>query len=140
MFGQFTDAARRIMTLAKEAAQEFNCPQIATEYMLLGFIREETGITILENLDLDARLVRLRIEQLIRPYPDPVTADIFPPTPRAAKAIEYANEEARDMGNEDVEPIHLLLGLLRERDGIAAQVLTNLNLTLEDVREYARQS
>jgi ATP-dependent Clp protease ATP-binding subunit ClpC len=90
---------------------------------------------VLKNLDVDLRKVRLEVEKLVKSGPDMVTMGKLPQTPRAKKVIEYAIEEARNLNHNYVGTEHLLLGLLREHDGVAAQVLMNLGLKLEEVRE-----
>jgi ATP-dependent Clp protease ATP-binding subunit ClpC len=93
------------------------------------------GANVLKNLGVDLRKVRLEVEKLVKSGPDMVTMGKLPQTPRAKKVIEYAIEEARNLNHNYVGTEHLLLGLLREHDGVAAQVLMNLGLKLEDVRE-----
>jgi ATP-dependent Clp protease ATP-binding subunit ClpC len=93
------------------------------------------GANVLKNLDVDLRKVRLEVEKLVKAGPEMVTMGKLPQTPRAKKVIEYAIEEARNLNHNYVGTEHLLLGLLREHDGVAAQVLMNLGLRLEDVRE-----
>ena len=137
MYERFTDRARKVMALANQEAQRFNHEYIGTEHILLGLVEEGSGVgaTVLKNLDIDLRKVRLEVEKLVKSGPDMVTMGKLPQTPRAKKVIEYAIEEARNLGHNYVGTEHLLLGLLRERDGVAAQVLMNLSLKLEEVRE-----
>ena len=137
MFERFTDRARKVMALANQEAQRFNHEYIGTEHILLGLVKEGGGVgaNVLKNLDLDLRKIRLEVEKLVKSGPDMVTMGKLPQTPRAKKVIEYAIEEARSLNHNYVGTEHLLLGLLREQDGIAAQVLMNLGLKLEDVRE-----
>jgi len=137
MFERFTDRARKVMALANQEAQRFNHEYIGTEHILLGLVKEGSGVgaTVLKNLDIDLRKVRLEVEKLVKSGPDMVTMGKLPQTPRAKKVIEYAIEEARNLGHNYVGTEHLLLGLLREKDGVAAQVLMNLGLRLEEVRE-----
>ena len=137
MFERFTDRARKVMALANQEAQRFNHEFIGTEHILLGLVKEGSGVgaTVLKNLDVDIKKLRLEIEKLVHPGPDMVTMGKLPQTPRARKVIEYAIEEARALNHNYIGTEHLLLGLLRETDGIAAQVLMNLGLKLEDVRE-----
>jgi ATP-dependent Clp protease ATP-binding subunit ClpC len=125
------------MALANQEAQRFNHEYIGTEHILLGLVKEGSGVgaTVLKNLDIDLRKVRLEVEKLVKSGPDMVTMGKLPQTPRAKKVIEYAIEEARNLGHNYVGTEHLLLGLLREKDGVAAQVLMNLGLKLEEVRE-----
>jgi ATP-dependent Clp protease ATP-binding subunit ClpC len=137
MFERFTDRARKVMALANQEAQRFNHEYIGTEHILLGLVKEGSGVgaNVLKNLDVDLRKVRLEVEKLVKSGPDMVTMGKLPQTPRAKKVIEYAIEEARQLNHNYVGTEHLLLGLLREQDGVAAQVLMNLGLKLEEVRE-----
>ncbi len=137
MFERFTDRARKVMALANQEAQRFNHEYIGTEHILLGLIKEGSGVgaTVLKNLDVDVKKVRLEVEKLVKSGPDMVTMGKLPHTPRAKKVIEYAIEEARSLNHNYVGTEHLLLGLLRETEGIAAQVLMNVGLRLEDVRQ-----
>jgi len=137
MFERFTDRARKVMALANQEAQRFNHEYIGTEHILLGLVKEGSGVgaTVLKNLDVDIKKLRLEIEKLVKSGPDMVTMGKLPQTPRAKKVIEYAIEEARALNHNYVGTEHILLGLLRESEGIAAQVLMNLGLKLEDVRQ-----
>jgi ATP-dependent Clp protease ATP-binding subunit ClpC len=137
MFERFTDRARKVMALANQEAQRFNHEYIGTEHILLGLVKEGSGVgaNVLKNLDVDLRKVRLEVEKLVRAGPEMVTMGKLPQTPRAKKVIEYAIEEARNLNHNYVGTEHILLGLLREHDGVAAQVLMNLGLKLDDVRE-----
>ncbi|MCU0688298.1 MAG: ATP-dependent Clp protease ATP-binding subunit [Phycisphaerales bacterium] len=137
MFERFTDRARKVMALANQEAQRFNHEYIGTEHILLGLVKEGSGVgaNVLKNLDVDLRKVRLEVEKLVKAGPEMVTMGRLPQTPRAKKVIEYAIEEARNLNHNYVGTEHLLLGLLREHDGVAAQVLMNLGLRLEQVRE-----
>ncbi|WP_428390081.1 ATP-dependent Clp protease ATP-binding subunit [Mucisphaera sp.] len=137
MFERFTDRARKVMALANQEAQRFNHEYIGTEHILLGLVKEGSGVgaNVLKNLDVDLRKVRLEVEKLVKSGPDMVTMGKLPQTPRAKKVIEYAIEEARNLNHNYVGTEHVLLGLLREHEGVAAQVLMNLGLKLEEVRE-----
>jgi ATP-dependent Clp protease ATP-binding subunit ClpC len=137
MFERFTDRARKVMALANQEAQRFNHEYIGTEHILLGLVKEGSGVgaTVLKNLDVDIKKLRLEVEKLVKSGPDMVTMGKLPHTPRAKKVIEYAIEEARSLNHNYVGTEHLLLGLLRETEGIAAQVMMNLGLRLEDVRQ-----
>jgi len=137
MFERFTDRARKVMALANQEAQRFNHEYIGTEHILLGLVKEGSGVgaNVLKNLDIDLRKVRLEVEKLVKSGPEMVTMGKLPQTPRAKKVIEYAIEEARNLNHNYVGTEHLLLGLLREQDGVAAQVLMNLGVKLEEVRE-----
>ena len=137
MYERFTDRARKVMQLANQEAQRFNHEYIGTEHVLLGLVKEGSGVAanVLKNLDVDLRKIRLEVEKIVQSGPDMVTMGKLPQTPRAKKVIEYAMEEARNLNHNYVGTEHLLLGLLREQEGVAAQVLMNLGLKLEDVRE-----
>ena len=137
MFERFTDRARKVMALANQEAQRFNHEYIGTEHILLGLVKEGSGVgaNVLKNLEVDLRKVRLEVEKLVKSGPNMVTMGKLPQTPRAKKVIEYAIEEARNLNHNYVGTEHLLLGLLREQDGVAAQVLMNLGLKLDEVRE-----
>ena len=137
MFERLTDRARKVMALANQEAQRLNHEYIGTEHILLGLVKEGSGVgaNVLKNLDIDLRKVRLEVEKLVKSGPEMVTMGKLPQTPRAKKVIEYAIEEARNLNHNYVGTEHLLLGLLREHDGVAAQVLMNLGLKLEEVRE-----
>ena len=125
------------MQLANQEAQRFNHEYIGTEHILLGLIKEGSGVAanVLKNLEVDLRKIRLEVEKLVQSGPDMVTMGKLPQTPRAKKVIEYSMEEARNLGHNYVGTEHILLGLLREQEGVAAQVLMNLGLKLEEVRE-----
>ncbi|HXD85021.1 MAG TPA: ATP-dependent Clp protease ATP-binding subunit [Urbifossiella sp.] len=139
MYERFTDRARKVMQLANQEAQRFNHEYIGTEHILLGLVKEGSGVAanVLKNLDIDLRKIRLEVEKIVQHGPggDQVVMGRLPHTPRAKKVIEYSVEEARNLSHNYVGTEHLLLGLLREQEGVAAQVLMNLGLKLEDVRE-----
>ncbi len=137
MYERFTDRARKVMQLANQEAQRFNHEYIGTEHILLGLVKEGSGVAanVLKNLDVDLRKIRMEVENIVQTGPDLVTIGKLPQTPRAKKVIEYAMEEAKNLNHNYVGTEHLLLGLLREQEGVAAQVLMNLGLKLEDVRE-----
>jgi ATP-dependent Clp protease ATP-binding subunit ClpA len=136
MYERFTDRARKVMKLANVEARRLNHEYIGTEHILLALLEEGTGVAAhtLRNLDLDLRKIRLEIEKVVQSGPDRVAMGKRPQTPRAKKAIEYSIEEARNLNHNYVGTEHLLLGLLREQEGLAAQILINLGLKLEDVR------
>ena len=137
MYERFTDRARKVMQLANQEAQRFNHEYIGTEHILLGLVKEGSGVAanVLKNLEVDLRKIRLEVEKIVQSGPDMVTMGKLPQTPRAKKVVEYAMEEARNLNHNYVGTEHLLLGLIREQEGVAAQVLMNLGLKLEDVRE-----
>ena len=137
MFERFTDRARKVMALANQEAQRFNHQYIGTEHILLGLVSEGsgTGATVLKNLDVDIKKLRLEVEKLVRSGPGMVARGKPPQTPQAKKVIEYAIEEAQNLNHNYIGTEHILLGLLRETDGAANKVLLALELELEDVRQ-----
>jgi ATP-dependent Clp protease ATP-binding subunit ClpC len=136
MYERFTDRARKVMQLANEEAQRFNHEYIGTEHILLGLVKEGSGVAamVLKNLDIDLRKIRLEVEKVVLSGPDMVTMGNLPQTPRVKKVVEYALEEARNLNHNYVGTEHLLLALIREEEGVAAQVLLNLGLKLSDLR------
>ena len=127
MFERFTDRARKVMALANQEAQRFNHEYIGTEHILLGLVKEGSGVgaNVLKNLDVDLRKVRMEVEKLVKSGPDMVTMGKLPQTPRAKKVIEYAIEEARNLNHNYVGTEHLLLGLLRSPARIAFVIATS---------------
>ncbi|MFA5092856.1 MAG: ATP-dependent Clp protease ATP-binding subunit [Candidatus Omnitrophota bacterium] len=136
MFNRFTERARKVIILAKEEARRFNHDYIGTEHILLGLIREGEGVAaaVLQKLDISLENIRLEIEKLVQPGPTTQIIGDIPFTPRAKKALELAAEEARSLGHNYIGTEHLLLGLIREGEGIASQVLLNLGMDLNTVR------
>jgi ATP-dependent Clp protease ATP-binding subunit ClpC len=136
MYERFTDRARKVMQLANQEAQRFNHEYIGTEHLLLGLVKEGTGVAanVLNDLGFDLRIIRLEVEKIVQASPDMVRMGKLPLTPRVKMVIEYAIEEARNLNHNYIGTEHLLLGLVREEGGVAAQVLMNLGLKLNDVR------
>jgi ATP-dependent Clp protease ATP-binding subunit ClpC len=134
-FEKFTERARRVLTLAQEEALRFNHNYIGTEHILLGLVREGEGVAakVLANLGVDLAKVRSAVEFIIGRGDKAVTGEIGL-TPRAKKVIELAVDEARRLGHQYIGTEHLLLGLVREGEGIAAGVLESLGVSLEKVR------
>ena len=141
MFDRFTDRARKVMGLAKAEAQRLNHEYIGTEHILLGLVQEGSGIAakVLKNLEVDLKKIRQEVEKLIPHGPPTVTMGQLPFTPRAKKVLELAVEEASNLGHNYIGTEHLLLGLIRVSEGVAAQVLMNLGLKLEEVREEVHE-
>jgi ATP-dependent Clp protease ATP-binding subunit ClpA len=137
MYESFTDRARKVMQLANQESQRLSHGYIGTEHILLGLVFEGAGVAanVLKNLDVDLRQIRREVEQIVQPGTDMLFTGMLPQTPRAKKIIEYAIQEARALDQNYVGTEHLLLGLLREQEGVAAQILMNLGLTLEDVHQ-----
>ena len=134
-FDKFTERARKVLTLAQEEAQRFNHNYIGTEHLLLGLVREGDGVAakVLANLGVELPKVRSAVEFIIGRGDRSVTGDIGL-TPRAKKVIELAVDEARRLNHHYIGTEHLLLGLVREGEGIAAGVLESLGVSLEKVR------
>jgi ATP-dependent Clp protease ATP-binding subunit ClpC len=137
MFDRFTDRARKVMGLARQEAQRFNHDYIGTEHILLGLVQEGSGVaaSVLKNLDIDLKKIRQEVEKLVSTGTTMVSMGQLPFTPRAKKVLELSLEEASNLGHTYIGTEHLLLGLIRESEGIAAQVLRNLKVKVEDVRE-----
>ena len=136
MFNRFTERARKVIILAKEEARRFNHDYIGTEHILLGLIREGEGVAaaVLQKMGVSLENIRLEVEKLVQPGPTTQIIGDIPFTPRAKKALELAAEEARALGHNYIGTEHLLLGLIREGEGVASQVLLNLGLDLNTVR------
>ncbi len=134
-FDKFTERARRVLTLAQEEAQRFNHNYIGTEHLLLGLVREGDGVAakVLSNLGVDLNKVRSAVEFIIGRGDRSGTGEIGL-TPRAKKVIELAVDEARRLNHSYIGTEHLLLGLVREGEGVAAGVLESLGVNLERVR------
>ena len=135
MLGRFTDKARRALKLAEQEARNLKQSFVGTEHLLLGLIGEEDGIAIevLDELDITPEEVRAEVEALV-PSETFVPSDEVNFTPRAKKVLEHALEEAMQFGHAYIGTEHLLLGLVKEGQGTAAQVLINLGATLDRVR------
>lgn len=137
MFDKFTNRAKQVIKLAKKEAQRLNHNYLGTEHVLLGLLKLGQGIAVnvLRNLNLDYETVRAEVERLvgfgpeIQVYGDPAL------TGKVKKVFEFANEEAAALNHNYVGTEHLLLALLRQTDGVAAQVLENLNVNLKDIRK-----
>src|SRR3954464_15209670 len=134
-FDKFTERARRVLTLAQEEAQRFNHNYIGTEHLLLGLVREGDGVAarVLANLGVELNRVRSAVEFIIGRGDRMITGEIGL-TPRAKRVIELAVDEARRMGHHYIGTEHLLLGLIREGDGIAVNVLKSLGVSPDKVR------
>ncbi|MBN1256534.1 MAG: AAA family ATPase, partial [Planctomycetes bacterium] len=137
MFEKFTDRARKVIRLARQEAERLGHEFIGTEHILLGLVKEGSGVAanVLENLNIDLEKVRLEVEKYVSASTETMSsATSLPFTPKAKKVLEFAMDEARSLEHNYIGTEHLLLGLLREQEGMAAQVLLNLNIKLEDVR------
>jgi ATP-dependent Clp protease ATP-binding subunit ClpA len=140
MFERYTDRARRVVVLAQEEARVVNHNYIGTEHILLGLLREGEGVaaTALESLGISLDAVRQQVEEIIGQGQEAPSGHI-PFTPRAKKVLELAQREARALGHAYVGTEHILLGLIREGDGVAAQVLVKLGADLNRVRQQVVQ-
>ncbi len=136
MFDRFTERARKVIILAKEEAKRFNHDYIGTEHILLGLIKEGESVAaaVLQNLGLSLDTIRLEVEKLVQFGPSTVVSGDIPFTPKAKKVIELALDEARRLGHNYIGTEHLLLGLIKEGEGVASHVLMNVGLDLNKVR------
>ena len=136
MFEKFTDRARRVVVLAQEEARMLNHNYIGTEHILLGLIHEGEGVAAkaLESLGISLEAVRQQVEEIIGQGQQALPGHI-PFTPRAKKVLELSLREARQLGHNYIGTEHILLGLIREGDGVAAQVLVKLGADLNRVRQ-----
>lgn len=134
-FDKFSERARRVLTYAQEEAQQLNHNYIGTEHILLGMVREEDGVAarVLINLDVNLAKLRSAVEFVIGRGEKPSAGETGL-TSRAKKVIELAIDEARSLGHNYIGTEHLLLGLLREGEGVAAGVLDSFGINVERVR------
>lgn len=137
MFDKFTNRAKQVIKLAKKEAQRMNHNYLGTEHILLGLLKLGQGIAVnvLRNLTIEYDTVRQEVEKLVGFGPEIQLHGDPALTGKVKKVIEFANEEAQALGHNYVGTEHLLLGLLRQTDGVAAQVLENLNVNLKEVRK-----
>ena len=137
MFKRFTERARKVIILAREEAERYRHEYLGTEHILLGILKDGGGIAIavLQKVDQDNKKIRAEVERnLPKSLTSAVEGDI-PFTPKAKKVLEYAVEEARLIGHNYIGTEHLLLGLIREKDGLAAKILDGLGIKLQQTRE-----
>src|SRR3954449_13401803 len=139
-FDKFTERARKVLTLAQEEAQRFNHNYIGTEHLLLGIVREGDGVAarVFSNMNVRLPKVREAVEFIIGQGKEPVVGDIGL-TPRAKKVLELAVDESRRLNHHYIGTEHLLVGLVREGEGIAAGILESLGANLEKVRSQVMQ-
>ena len=135
-FEKFSERARRVLSLSQEEALRFNHNYIGTEHILLGLVRETEGVAarVLSNLGIELSKVRSAVEFIIGRGEKPVSGENIGLTPRAKRVIELAVDEARRMSHHYIGTEHLLIGLMREGEGVAAGVLESLGVTLDKVR------
>jgi ATP-dependent Clp protease ATP-binding subunit ClpC len=136
MFERFTDRARRVVVLAQEEARMLNHAHIGTEHLLLGLVHEGQGVAAraLEALGISLEAVRREVEEIIGQGERPLSGHI-PFTPRAKKVLELSLRESNELGHEYIGTEHILLGLVREGEGVAAQVLVKMGADLDRVRQ-----
>ncbi|TCJ16233.1 ATP-dependent Clp protease ATP-binding subunit [Rubrobacter taiwanensis] len=140
MFERFTERARKVVVLAQEEARHFNHNYIGTEHLLLGLLREDEGVAAraLASLNVTLEEVREQVESIVG-YGEEGTGGQAPFTPRSKKVLELALREALQLGHNYIGTEHILLGLVRESEGVAARVLSNLDVDPERVRRQVVQ-
>jgi ATP-dependent Clp protease ATP-binding subunit ClpC len=141
MFQRFTDRARRVVVFAQDEARGLNHNWIGTEHLLLAVIREGHGVgaKALESMQISLDAARQQVESLIGRGQNPVADGPIPFTPRAKKVLELSLREALQLGHDYIGTEHILLGLIREGDGVAAQVLVKMGADLNRVRQQVIQ-
>jgi ATP-dependent Clp protease ATP-binding subunit ClpA len=142
MYERFTDRARKMMALANQEAWRLGHQQIATEHILLGLVKEGSGIGayVIKSFNVDLRRVRSEVEKQIERRPMVAGAGKLPQTPSAKKVTEFAIEEARTLEHKHVGTEHMLLGLLKENQGVAYTALSIVGLSLDSVRARVAES
>src|SRR5690554_398492 len=132
----FTDRVRKVLAMAREEAIRLQHDYVGTEHILLGLIREGEGVAaaVLTNLSVDLEQIQQQVEESVRRGKATIALGELPYTSRAKKVLEFAMAEARELNHSYVGTEHLLLGLLREEKGIAAEVLNQLGVTLDEAR------
>jgi len=137
MFNRFTERAKKVIILARQEAGRLNHDYIGTEHLLLGLVKVGGGVAaeVLDGFGLSLQKIRLEVEKMVKPGPTTLSIGEIPFTPRAKRVLDLAVEEARGMGHNYIGTEHILLGLVKEGEGIAAQVLENLGIDLEKLRE-----
>src|SRR6201987_460489 len=132
----FTPRAQQVLQLARKEADRFNHNYVGTEHLLLGLIKLGQGVAVnvLQKMGLDLERVRMEVEKHVGPPPETKMIGNIPYTPRVKKVLALASKEAKALNHSYVGTEHLLLGLLREGEGVAAQVLRNLDVNLEKAR------
>ena len=138
MYDRLTPRAKKVISYARQEAQRLGHKYIGTEHLLLGLIREGTGMaaTVLHKLDVDPKKIRLEVEKIVKNGTEVLFAGKdLPFAPRTKKALQYAVQEAKKLGHNYIGTEHVLLGLLKEKEGVAAQVLLRLGVDISQVRE-----
>jgi len=135
MFERFTERARQVVVLAQDTARERKHNYIGTEHILVGLLREEEGLAarVLDSLDITAEYVEQRIAEIVGEGQEVVSGQI-PFTPRAKKVLELALREALSLGHNYIGTEHILLGLVRENDGVASRILLDADADADTIR------
>jgi ATP-dependent Clp protease ATP-binding subunit ClpC len=135
VFERFTERARQVVVLAQDEARVLKHNYIGTEHLLLGVLREEEGLgaRVLEGLDVTLEEVRSQVARIIGPGDEPASGQI-PFTPRAKKVLEYSLREARSLGSNYIGTEHILLGIARENEGVAARILLDFDVDADTIR------
>jgi len=141
MFERFTEHARNVLALANQEAQQFGHDYVGTEHILWGLAKEVTGVaaTVLEHFEVNLRPLRQEVEALLDSRPHRESVEKLPQAQQAKDVVTCAIEEARALGHNHIGTEHLLLGLMRDSETISAQVLANLGLQLDAVRDEVRR-
>jgi len=142
MFERFTEHARHVMALAGREAQRFGNEYVGTEHLLWGLAKENHGVAaaVLKHFRVDLKPLRKEVDTLLKTRPHVENVERLPQSEHAKEAIQYAVEEARSMHDKHVGTEHILLGLMRNSETVAAQVLANLGLQLDAVRDEVRKA
>jgi ATP-dependent Clp protease ATP-binding subunit ClpC len=137
VFERFTERARQVVVLAQDEARALGHNYIGTEHILLGLLREEEGLAarVLESLDVTVEEVRAQVAQIIGPGDEPIVAGQIPFTPRAKKVLELSLREALSLKHNYIGTEHILLGLVRENEGVAARILLDFDADAEKIRK-----
>src|SRR6202790_1752390 len=136
MMNNFTPRAQQVLALASKEAERFNHNYVGTEHLLLGLIKlgEGVAVNVLQKMGLDLEIVRKEVEKHVDPRPETKISGNIPYTPRVKKVLALAGKEAQALHHSYVGTEHILLGLLREGDGVAARVLKTLEVDIERTR------
>ena len=136
MFERFTQPARQVVVLAQDEARLLRHNYIGTEHLLLGLMRQEEGLAaiVLESLRLDLDAVRGRVVEIVGPSDEEATTGQIPFTPRAKKVLELSLREAKGLGSNHIGTEHILLGLVRENEGVAARILDGFGADAARIR------
>jgi ATP-dependent Clp protease ATP-binding subunit ClpC len=136
VFERFTERAREVVVLAQDEARALRHNYIGTEHILLGLLREEEGLAarVLESLDITVEEVRAQVARIIGPGDEPIVSGQIPFTPRAKKVLELSLREALSLKHNHIGTEHILLGLVRENEGVAARILLDFDADAEKIR------